>query len=89
MHRENDEIGHHIIMLGITAPGAALIWTIFHIAYIDLSRSSKAVGYIDPMTQVGITLGYWCMLGGTMVLGAIAIWSLLQVVRLMVKGRKA
>jgi hypothetical protein len=85
--RAQSDVGHHLIMLAITAPGAAIIWTIFHFAYVDLSRSAKAVGYIDPMTQVGITLGYWSMLGGSIVLALIALYSAFQAVRLFVTER--
>ena len=39
--------------------------------------SVKAVGYVDPLTQTGIFLGYVVMIGGTLVLGAIAAWNAL------------
>jgi hypothetical protein len=53
-----------------------------------LSISEKAIGYVDPMTQMGITLGYWVMIGGTIILAGIAAWSAIQLVRLLIAPRR-
>ena len=83
------EIGHHVIMLGFTAPAALIVWFVFHNVYEDLSRTAHAVGYVDPMTQTGVTLGYFAMVGGSLILGLIALWSAIQIVRLLLTERKA
>ena len=57
------------------------MWYIFHNVYTDLSRTETAIGYVDPMTQMGITLGYFTMIGGSAILGIIALWSAIQIVR--------
>ena len=88
MKRGDAELNHHLIMLAFTAPAAAMVWFVFHNVYQDLSRSEKAIGYVDPMTQTGITLGYYAMVGGTIVLGGIALWSGLQALRLLVSSRR-
>lgn len=79
--KASSEVAHHFMMLAVTATGAAFVWYVFHNVYVDLSRSSNAVGYVDPMTQMGITLGYFTMIGGSAVLAIIALWSGIQIVR--------
>jgi len=75
-------------MLVLSAPAAAIVWFVFHGVYESLSISEKAVGYVDPMTQIGISLGYFVMIGGTVVLGAIAAWSAIQLLRLLIAPRR-
>ena len=82
------EVVHHFIMLAFTAPGALIVWFVFHVVYLDLSRSEKAIGYVDPMTQTGVTLGYFAMVGGSLVLGIIALWSAIQILRYYLRPRK-
>lgn len=79
--KASSEVAHHFMMLAVTATGAAFVWYVFHNVYTDLTRSSNAIGYVDPMTQMGITLGYCTMIGGSSVLGIIALWSAIQIVR--------
>ena len=55
--------------------------------YENLSASEEAVGYVDPVTQIGIDLGYVVMVGGTLVLAAIAVWSAVAYIRLVLRGR--
>ncbi len=75
-------------MLALTAPAAVIVWFVFHNVYVDLSRAANAVGYVDPMTQMGVTLGYFAMIGGSLILGLIALWSAVQIVRLIFTARK-
>jgi hypothetical protein len=79
---------HYLTMLILTAPAAAIVWFVFHGVYETLSISVKAVGYVYPMTQMGITLGYCVMIGGTVVLGGIAAWSAFQLLRLLFARRR-
>ena len=67
----------------ISAAGAAILWYIFHGVYESLSASEKAVGYVDGMTQAGIDFGYAVMIGGTLILAAIALWSAFAYLRLL------
>jgi hypothetical protein len=75
-------------MVALSAPAAAIVWFVFHGVYESLSISEKAVGYVDPMTQMGITLGYFVMIGGTVVLGAIAGWSAIRLLILLIASRR-
>jgi hypothetical protein len=71
----HDERTRHLAIFFVTAPCAAIVWAIFHAVYENLSTTAKAIGYVDSLTQVLIGLGYVAMVGGTLVLGAIAVWS--------------
>ncbi len=75
MNRRKELLQHYLTMLALSAPAAAIVWFVFHGVYENLSISEKAVGYVDPMTQMGITLGYFVMVAGTVILAAIAAWS--------------
>ncbi len=75
-------------MLVLSAPAAAIVWFVFHGVYENLSITEKAVGYVDPVTQMGITLGYFVMIGGTVILAAIAAWSAIQLLRLLIVPRR-
>jgi hypothetical protein len=70
-----EERTRHLVIFLVTAPGAAIVWFIFHAVYVSLTASVKAVGYVDSATQIGIGLGYAAMVGGTLVLAAIAARS--------------
>ena len=76
MNRD-DQRNRHLTIAALTAPAAAVVWFVFHGVYANLSASEKAVGYVDPLTQTGIFLGYVTMIGGTLALGAIAAWNAL------------
>lgn len=76
----HEERSRYLTIAALTAPAAAIVWFVFHAVFENLSVSEKAVGYVDPLTQTGIFLGYVAMFGGTLVLGAIAAWSLLRAV---------
>ena len=75
-------------MLVLSAPATAIVWFVFHGVYENLSITEKAVGYVDPVTQMGITLGYFVMIGGTVILAAIAAWSAIQLLRLLIAPRQ-
>jgi hypothetical protein len=70
-----DERIRHLTIFLVAAPSAAIVWAIFHAVYENLSATAKAIGYVDSLTQVLIGLGYVAMVGGTLVLGAIAAWA--------------
>lgn len=78
-------LNRHLIIVALAAPGAALVWWIFHGVYANLSESEKAVGYVDPMTQAGIDFGYFAMIGGIVVLAGLAAWSAVAYVRLLLR----
>jgi len=71
----------YLIIFFSTAPSAAIVWYVFRGVYDNLTASVKAVGYVDASTQIGIALGYVVMVGGTLVLAAIAAWSLVSYLR--------
>jgi len=82
-----DELKRHLLIVALAAPGAAIVWWIFHGVYEDLTISAKAVGYVDSMTQAGIDFGYLVMIGGTVLLAAVALRSAFVCVVLLLKRR--
>ena len=83
-----EERNRYLAILLFAAPGAAIVWYVFHAVYVDLSASEKAVGYVDSMTQAGIDFGYVAMIGGTLLLAAIAAWAAFQLLRLLIRGER-
>jgi hypothetical protein len=88
VNRRKELLQRYLTMLALSAPGAAIVWFVFHGVYETLSISEKAIGYVDPMTQMGITLGYFVMIGGTCILAAVAAWSTIQLLRLLIVPRR-
>jgi hypothetical protein len=84
-HRE--ERTRYLVIFSVAAPSAAIVWLVFHSVYENLTASVKAVGYVDSMTQTGIDLGYVTMIGGTLVLAVIAVWSGIAYLRLILRDR--
>jgi hypothetical protein len=82
-----EERSRRLTIFLLAAPGAAIVWYVFHAVYVNLSESEKAVGYVDSMTQTGIDLGYVAMVGGTLVLAGIALWSGIGYLRLVLRKR--
>jgi hypothetical protein len=70
-----EERDRNLVIFLVTAPSAVIVWFVFHAVYVSLSASVKAVGYVDASTQIGIALGYAAMIGGTIVLAVVALWS--------------
>lgn len=82
-----DERNRYLTIFLLAAPSAALVWYVFHAVYANLTASEKAVGYVDSLTEIGISLGYVVMVGGTLVLGGIALWAAVAYLRLLRRGR--
>jgi hypothetical protein len=80
-----EELNRQLVIFAITAPGAAIVWWIFHGVYVDLSESAKAVGEVDPMTQAGIYVGYGAMIVGTLLLALLAVRSGIACIRLLLR----
>ncbi len=85
--RGGDERNRYLTIFAFAALGAAIVWYVFHAVYENLSASEKAVGYVDSLTQMGIDLGYVVMVGGTLLLASIAVWSAVAYVRLILRRR--
>lgn len=81
-----DERNRRLGIALVAAIGAAILWFIFRGVYHNLSIAESAVGYVDPATQGGVYFGYAILLGGALILAAIAVWSAVQYLRLL--GRK-
>jgi len=45
------------------------------------------MGYVDPLTRMGIALGYIAMIGGTLVFAGIALWAGIRAVAVRTHGR--
>lgn len=82
-----DDRTRYLTLFWVTAPSAAIVWYVFHMVYENLNASVKAVGYVDSMTEVGIGLGYVAMVGGTLVLAGIALWSGITYLVLLRRGQ--
>lgn len=80
-----EELNRHLVIIALAAPGALLVWWIFHGVYASLSESAKAVGYVEPMTQAGIYFGYLVMVLGTACLGFVALRSAVVCVGLLLR----
>ena len=70
-----EERKRYLTIVLLSAPGAAILWFVFHAVYENMSAAERAVGYVDATTQTGIFLGFAAMVGGTVLLAAIAVWS--------------
>jgi len=81
----SDELKRHLTIVALAAPGAAVVWWIFHGVYENLTISANAVGYVDSMTQAGIDFGYLVMIAGTLALAVIALRSAFICLRLLLK----
>jgi hypothetical protein len=81
------ERNRYLTIFLFTAPAAALVWFVFHLVYENLSASVKVVGYVDSTTEIGIALGYVTMIGGTLVLAGIALWSGIAYLRIVLRDR--
>jgi hypothetical protein len=77
-----EERNRYLTIFILAAPGAAIVWVVFNAVYENLSESEKAIGYVDSLTQTGIALGYVAMVGGTLILAAIAAWAAIAYLRL-------
>jgi hypothetical protein len=82
-----EERNRYLTIFLLSAPAAAIVWFVFHGVYENLSAAERAVGYVDSTTQIGIDLGYATMVGGTLILAAIALWSGVGYVRSMRRDR--
>lgn len=82
-----EERKRYLTIFLLSAPGAAIVWFVFHTVYQNMSAAERAVGYVDSTTQMGIVLGYVTMVGGTLVLAGIALWSGMRYLRLMGRSR--
>jgi|ERR1700730_13104825 hypothetical protein len=80
-----EQLNRHLLIVALATPGAAIVWWIFHGVYSNLSESVKAVGYVDPTTQAGIYFGYLAMIVGTLFLAALALWSAVAYIRLLLR----
>lgn len=80
-----EERNRRLVVFLLAAPSAAIVWFVFHTVYQNLSASVRAVGYVDPMTQMGIALGYVVMVAGTVILGAVSLWAAAGYLRLLGK----
>ena len=85
---DRDELSRHLIIAALAAPGAAIVWWIFHGVYENLTISAKAVGEVDSMTQAGIDFGYLVMIVGTAVLALVALRSAFICVRLLLRRQR-
>jgi hypothetical protein len=85
--KDRAELNRYLAVFALTAPGAVVMWLVFRGVYFNLSESEKAVGYVDPTTQSGIYLGYLVMIGGALILAALAAWSGFHILRMLLRNR--
>ncbi|MGC1380921.1 MAG: hypothetical protein WA814_07845 [Candidatus Baltobacteraceae bacterium] len=82
------DITRYLVIFALAAPGAAVVWFVFHAVYYNLREAVSVVGYVDPMTQTGIDLGYIVMIGGTFLLAVLAAWSGFKLIGLLLQRRR-
>jgi hypothetical protein len=82
---DREQRTRYLVIFLVTAPGAVVVWFVFHGVYENLTVSERAVGYVDSLTQAGIDMGYFVMVGGTLALAAIAAWALYRYIRLVLR----
>lgn len=82
-----EQRNRYLTIFLLSAPGAAIVWFVFYVVYQNMLAAERVVGYVDSTTQMGIFLGFAAMVGGTVVLAAIAVWSGIGYLRLMRRDR--
>jgi hypothetical protein len=68
----------YLAIFALAAPSALILWFVFHGVFTNLTQSEEALGYVDPLTQMGIYLGYAVMVGGALALGGIAAYAAIR-----------
>lgn len=78
----------YAVIFALAAPASAVTWLVFHAVFTSLSASEEAMGYVDPLTKMGINLGYIAMVGGTLVFAVIALWAALGMLRVCLRRER-
>jgi hypothetical protein len=73
--KQREQAGRYLLAFAFSATGALLVWFVFHGVYAGLTQAAAAVGYVDSGAQIGIAFSYLMMVGGTSVLGIVALWA--------------
>jgi hypothetical protein len=71
---QREQAGRYLLGFACSAIGALLVWFIFHGVYAALTQAAAAVGEIESGAQMGIWFSYLMMVGGTSILGIVALW---------------
>ncbi len=82
------DLTRYLVIFALSAPGAVIVWFVFHGVYFNLTESVRAVGEVDAATQTGIDLGYIVMIGGTFLLAVLAAWSGYKLVATLLQRRR-
>jgi hypothetical protein len=79
--RIRPEASHYASVLLLSASGTVLVAFAYLRVHADLMAVEQAQGYVDPVLQDGIYLGFFVMLliGG--LLAALAVWSGVKLLR--------
>jgi hypothetical protein len=86
--RSLSALQRYLIIFGLAAPSAAVVWLVFHGVFTNLTQTEEAMGYVDPLTQMGIYLGYVAMFGGTLVFVGVAAWAAVRAAGIWLGRRK-
>jgi hypothetical protein len=85
--KRSSEVGRYAVIFALAAPSAAAVWLVFHGVFTNLTQTEEAMGYVDPMTQMGVDLGYVAMVGGTLIFAGIAVWAAFRAVDAWLRER--
>jgi hypothetical protein len=85
--KDRADLNRYLVIFLLSTPAAVGVWFLFHGIYVSLTESERVVGYVDPLTQMGVYLGYLAMIAGTLVLAAVSAWSAFHLVRLLLQTR--
>lgn len=68
--------------IGILSASAAILVALGYLrVHAEIETIEQAQGYVDPLLQAGITLGFFVMLAIVAVLSVVAAWSAVRMVR--------
>jgi hypothetical protein len=85
--RPRDGIKHYASVCVLSASGAVLAAYAYLHVRAEIVTVEQAQGYVDPLLQAGIVLGFAVMLITGAALSAIAVWSAVRVARGWKTGR--
>jgi len=77
----------YAFIFAVATPTSVVTWFIFHRVFVNLSQDEAAMGYVDPLTRMGIALGYIAMIGGTLVFAGIALWAGIRAIAVRTHGK--
>lgn len=86
--RIRPEVAQYVCILALSLTGTVLVAIAYAHVHGEITTVEQAQGYVDPMLQVGVLLGFVVMVAAVGGLGAAAIWAAVQLVRAL-RGKQS